>query len=280
MVNENDSDENPTSDTVVTEPPKPKPPVVHQKTKNVVINIAHFSMQFDDTKEQQNRDAGNVFDRGYRWVTGTEAGHRGTLLDVLRVRSATAGYTFHVYKSNWIAVKKSVIVKGSYDKGGDTIVDNDLTVGKGSDSNISWIQYKDVELGRLVTVLSSHYPVKGRPDASPEYSVNLRHNKTLAQAIGEKAEMEGAGKALVFYGGDQNIVDRVADTFFGAPLTSAWDELGKHEDTGHGNIDVIASYDGDGQVKAKYVRALDDKELFMFADHFPVEAGYSVRVPI
>lgn len=241
------------------------------------VDIAHFSMQFSDTKLQQNRDAAKVFARGYDWITGTEAGRRGTLLDVLRIAASRSGYTFHVYKSNWLAVRKDRISKGTYDKGGETVVDNDKTVGNGSDSNVAWVQFFDKELNRTVTVLCSHYPRRGRPNASPAQSVNLKHNKTLARAIGDIAEKEGVGKAVVFYGGDQNISDRHEDTFFGEPLTSAWDELGKYENTGHGNIDVIASLDSDGQVEATYVRALDDEELFMFADHFPVEAGYRIR---
>lgn len=241
------------------------------------VDIAHFSMQFSDTKLQQNRDAAKIFRRGYDWITGTEAGYKGTLIDVLRVGAATSGYAFHVYKSNWIAVRKDRIRQGSFDKGGETVVDSDVTVGNGSDSNVAWVQFYDGALGRTVTVLCSHYPTRGRPNSSQDQSVNLKHNKTLARAIGDLAEKEGKGKALVFYGGDQNIVDRIADTFFGEPLTSAWDELKKHRNTGHGNIDVIASLDKDRQVEAKYVRALDDKKLFLFTDHFPVEAGYKVR---
>lgn len=66
------------------------------------------------------------------------------------------------------------------------------------------------------------------------------------------------------------------DTFFGQPLTSAWDELNRHESTGHGNIDVIASYNKDGRVKALDIVALDDKEFFLHTDHFLVEATFQV----
>jgi hypothetical protein len=72
--------------------------------------------------------------------------------------------------------------------------------------------------------------------------------------------------------------DRKTDTFFVAPMTSAWDELDKYENTGHGPIDVIASYDHDGRVKAKYIRALDDKEFSLHTDHFLIEAGFDVRL--
>jgi hypothetical protein len=99
----------------------------------------------------------------------------------------------------------------------------------------------------------------------------------LAQAIGALAEEKGAGNALVFYGGDQNIVDRTYDTFLGqADLTSCWDELQRWENTGHGNIDVIASYDRDGRVRCLKATVLDDTEFPLFTDHWYVEAIYGI----
>lgn len=251
-----------------TKPPKPKGET-HR------LDLAHFSLQFSDTPAQQKADVAKIFTRGYEWVTGTEAGQE-PLKGMLAAAAEDAGYKFHAYKSNWIAVRRTSIQKGTYKTGGDTIIENDLVAGRGHDTNIVWVRFEHPELGEI-TVLCSHYPTMGRPEGPPEKRVNLWANQKLAAAIGDKAREAGKGSALVFYGGDQNINDAIHDTFFGQPLTSAQDELGKHERTHWAQIDVIASYDRDGRVEAKYVRALDDSELTMHTDHHPVEAGFLVR---
>jgi hypothetical protein len=60
-------------------------------------------------------------------------------------------------------------------------------------------------------------------------------------------------------------------------MTSLADELKAWQNTGHGSIDVIASYDQDGRVKGKYWRVLDDSEFKLNTDHWLCEGGYEVR---
>lgn len=234
-------------------------------------------MQFSDSKSQVVRDAAKIFDRGYDWLTGTEAGE-APVLPTFRAAAAEAGYKFFAYKSNFVAIKKKLIVPGSYERGGTTVVDNDETVGRGHDLNFVWGSFEHKDVGDI-TVIASHYALLGKPHAAPDKQVNLKENRELAHAIGDFADEAAKGRRLAFYGGDQNISDRLADTFFGGNLTSAWDELNKYEDTGHGNIDVIASHDKDKRVKAKYIRALDDSEFHLNTDHFLVEAGFTVELP-
>lgn len=242
------------------------------------LDLGHFSLQFSDTKTQKQADVNKIFTRNYDAITGTEAGEE-PLTGMLRAAAKKHGYTFYEYKSNWVAINRSICKRLSYRKGAQTIIDNDLVVGPGHDSNIVWgtFTHKDPGVGRI-SILCSHYPTKGRPDAKDAARrVNIRWTKKLALAVGAKARVLGKGVDLVFYQGDQNIDDAVADTFFGAPLTSAQDELDQHEKTHWAQIDVSASFNGDGRVRALYVRALDDKELHMFSDHYPLEAGYAIR---
>lgn len=240
------------------------------------LDVAHYSLQFSDTAREKKHDAAEMFSNKYDAITGTESGERETRL-ILRTAAHNAGYTLHVGNSNFVAFKKKLIRPNSYKFGSKAFVNNDLTFGPGHDLHVTWGQIKVNRLGTL-TVLASHYATKGRPVRGP-LSVNLRWNKVLAKNIGDMAEKFGEGSdAIVLYGGDQNIVDRTADTFFGEDLTSVWDELQKWENTGHGNLDVIASYDRDHRVKARYIRALDDKEQFMHTDHYPVEAGFRVQL--
>lgn len=247
---------------------------------SVKVRIAHASMQFSDSPKQKEHDVNVLFERAlnrdYCWITGTEAGEQ-PLRGLLRGAAKEAGFKFFEYKSNWIAVDREIILPGTYKAKGSTIIENDLVAGPGHDSNIVRARFKMHEVG-TVNVLCSHYPTKGRPNVkNPEYSRNLKWTRKLAEAIGAKTEKVGAGKALVFYGGDQNIVDRFADTFFGQPLTSAWDELKEWDNTGHGNIDVIASFDRDKRVKAKQVEAYPDKKVFLNTDHYLIEAVYEIQ---
>lgn len=242
---------------------------------SMVLDLAHYSLEHSDTPKQKAHDVGLMFSKDYDGITGTEAG-QGDMIRLLRVYGHDAGYALHIYKSNFVAIKKKLIVKGTKVKHAETFVDNDLTKGRGFDLNVVGMTVTTPNLGTW-SLLASHYATKGRPTGG-ELGQNRRWNRELARGIGGLADELGAGKDLVFYGGDQNIPDREYDTFFGESLTSAWDELGKYENTGHGNIDVIASYDKDGRVEARYIRALDDREQHMFGDHFPVEAGFDVKL--
>lgn len=251
--------------------------------KAINVNMMHTSMQFSDNREQKQHDAKRIFDRAklrnVAWLTGTEAGE-DPLKTILHLEAQAHGYTFACYKSNWLAVHKAIITPGSYKVDYETIINNDFVVGSGHDPSLIWAQFKMPRIGP-VTVMGSHYPRFGQPDSSdPLQRRNLAVNEKVAAAIGDKAEEFGAGKALFFYGGDQNIPDKLSDTFFGEPITSVWDELHHYEGT-HGPhdqpIDVIASYNHDGRVTARYARALDDTEFFLFCDHYAVEAGYAIQ---
>lgn len=250
-----------------------KPP----KDEVMRFDLAHYSMQFSDTPEQQAQDVRKMFQQNYHGITGTEAGQL-PMQRALRALAFEFRYALHIYKSNFVAINKDLISRGEVHKFGETFVDNDETVGRGHDLNVVGMTVETDGIGTW-SLMGSHYSTNGTPAAvDPARRVNIEANKKLARGIGNLAKELGAGADLVFYGGDQNIVDRDADTFFGEDLTSVWDELGKYENTGHGNIDVIASYDKDKRVEAKYIRALTDKEQFMHTDHFPVEAGFNVRL--
>lgn len=251
-------------------------------TTDVPLDAMHVSMQFSDSKRQKVADAQAIFDRAVRrkvhWITGTEAGQED-LRTALRDAAATHGYRFTEFKSNWIAVVKTAVAKGTWKTEDFTIVPNDLTVGAGHDTSLTVVQFDHEPVGSQVTVMCSHYPRFGRPDAKdPVYRVNLEWNKKTADFIGEKAKEYGKGKSLVFYGGDQNIPDTHSDTFLGNPLTSLADELHEYPSTGHGPIDVIASYDNDGRVTGRYWRALSDKKFPLNTDHFACEGGFTVKV--
>lgn len=242
------------------------------------FRIGHASLQFSDSPDQWRHDSDVILKRGYPWITGTEVGET----DNWRILQAAAhryGYTIRRYKSNWIAVQNKIIKTGTFRYGVKTVVDNDLVAGRGHDTNYLWVSFthKTKGIGKI-SVVCSHYPTKGVPSAKdPSRRINLRWTRKIALAVSAIVARLGKGGNLAFYGGDQNIPDNLNDTFFGGPLTSCWDEVGKHPNTGHGNIDVIASYDGDGRVKCVDARVFTDKQVFLYADHYLIEADYEIR---
>jgi hypothetical protein len=268
----------------------------------VLVKAMHASLQFSDTPKQQEEDIRDLFERAKTrdvwWVTGTEAGPGAEPTGELLLRlGKAAGYQVWVPSEHkgvgnatdsWVAVDSERVKKGSWKTGFEPGIPGSKALytaqGLPGDAlprwgpkGVVWVSFENVDIG-VVGVAAAHYLTKGRsPKGQPIKGVDhYEWNKTLAAEIGDWAREHGKGKGLAFYGGDQNIVDRTDDTFFGQPLTSAWDELKKWENTGHGNIDVIASYDGDSRVSAQAVRALDDKEFFQHGDHFVVEAEFKV----
>lgn len=266
-----------------------------KKRKTHKLHLAHISMQFSDNPDQMRHDVAKLFrrakERNYAWITGTEAGPGADpLRDILADACKENKYILFVPKSPtdaWVAVNKEYVKGNKVTTRYEPIIPGSSLLNvKGSRwgpkgiTSISFETPDKIGIGP-VSVGSSHYLTKGRsPKNSPKAGDKTRYewNKKLGLAVGDWAIEHGKGRGLAFYGGDQNMVDRITDTFFGAPLTSAWDELGRYANTGHGNIDVIASYDRDGRVKATYVRALDDRKFFLHTDHYLVEAGYEVEV--
>ena len=191
-----------------------------------LFNI-HVSMQFSDTREQKLHDAEHIFTRAKKkdaaWVTGTEAGE-AELWDILRDAAERHGYKTHRYKSNWIAVRKAVIRPGSWETGSVDVADSSQTVGRGHDPAFPWVTFEHANK-RIGTISlgAGHYPTKGQTPSDPNHAIN----RLYAQKIGAWAKEKGAGKALVFYNGDQNMPDNKLDTFFDQPLTSLGDELQK-----------------------------------------------------
>jgi len=241
----------------------------------ITIDVMHCSMQFSDRTPQKKSDAAKILERADRrkvwWITGTEAGAGAStdLRAALEKECKAHNFRFHVAGDTWIAVNRDMIEPKSYDRGATKILDSSQGVGRHSDRMLTWASFTNPLVGK-VSVACCHYLLQG----SKPGDVNYALNKKIATTIGDWGKKAGAKAALAFYGGDQNIQDRSLDTFLGAPFTSLADELGKYESTGHGQIDVIASYNHDGRVKGKYWRALDDKEFPLNTDHYATEGGF------
>jgi hypothetical protein len=242
-------------------------------TKAVRVDVMHQSMQYSDTTAQQLADSRKLFERArirqVWWVTGTEANQPEDSRNFKQEAEAHGYRYFHRGGDVWIAVDPARATK----------FDSDFTevikgkAGSYPTRGVLRVSF-DTDLGR-VTVLACHYNLSGprHPNAP-----GAKQNPKLAAALSNAAEQYGKGTGLVFYGGDQNLKDENTDTFYGHPLTSAWDELKHYEPThpGRETIDVIASYNKDGRVKANYIHAKNDSQFKLHTDHFLVEAGFDV----
>lgn len=265
------------------------------------VRTAHISLQYTDGDRQTTRDIERIFDRAvdrrHAWVTGTESGPGAgnTGAELVRI-SREHGYRPWVPEHQgrgiaqntdcWVAVRQDLI-SGNFDRGYRHVFDGSAQLEDDFDrQGRQWGPKGLVHVGfdtthpglGRVSVGVAHYLTGGREKGTPFWD----HNRLLGAEITDWARQEGKGPALVFYAGDQNMDDSKneqpqGDTFFGGPLTSTWDELEKWENTGHGNIDVIASYNRDGRVTAMRTNALNDKEFPLNTDHFLVEAEFSVE---
>jgi hypothetical protein len=278
------------------------------KAPTTLLRLMHASLQFGIPDRDHTSDLTKIFDRAQKrevaWITGTEAGpgSGNTGEELIRI-GKEHGYRLWVPATQakrsgsstdcWVAVRRD-LVKGDWETGYEPGIPGSAQLYKeaGIDAEfprwgpkgVAWVSFDSIpELGH-VSVGAAHYLTDARsPKADPIHGVDhWEWNNRLANVVGEWAREKGAGAGLAFYGGDQNMADSKndepqGDTFFGSPLTSAWDEVDHYENTGHGDIDVIASYDKDGRVEAQAIRALDDKEFPLQMDHFAVEAEYRVR---
>lgn len=240
------------------------------------VKVAHFSGEFSDKPYMWEHDAERIFTRGYAWLTGTEVGENWNFAVVKRV-AKSHGYVIRRFRANWVAVKKNIIKRGTLKWGTELVVKSSEQYGHQPDRGLLWATFEHRTPGvGIVSVIGSHYPTKGQPDGKGIYRRNLPLTKRMAAALRRKTNELGKGPALVFYGADQNIRDRVNDTFFGGPLISCWDELKKWPDTGHGNIDVIARFKKDARVTCVRARAFTDRDLFLYSDHYLIEAVYRI----
>lgn len=237
------------------------------------ISIQHTSMQFSDSREQVAADAKKIFTREADICAGTEVAGAGSHIGpILGQEALRQGYKYFQGGDTWIAVAKS-LVAGGWDTHHTPVIAANEGATKHSKKGLTTVSFDTEELGRI-HVGCGHYLTKGAKPGDPNFALNRKY----ADAIGKWAREAGQGSDIVLYTGDQNISDRLEDTFFGWPLTSIQDELERWPGTGHGPIDVIATYDPDLRVSADSLKVLADAQLPLHTDHFLLKGVVKVGV--
>lgn len=271
------------------------------------VRAAHISLQFSDSAKQQERDIVSLFhratQRNYAWLTGTESApgsgnKNGPLLDRIGEDSGFRMWVPSLYEDGegrfadcWIAVREN-FVNGPWKTDYRHVIPRSAKLyaelnhenpakmkPKWGPKGLTTVEFKNNRLGEF-NLGSAHYLRYGDEDTPDAVIHGVDHyewNKKLAKEIEDWALEVGKGPALAFYAGDQNMNDRKYDTFHGGPMTSVADELRRWQNTGHGPIDVMASFNRDKRVEAMSFRVFDDTEFFLHTDHFLLEAIYRIE---
>ena len=240
-------------------------------------------MQFSDSNAQHAKDAMLVFDRAVDksiWAcTGTEAGGSKSNHDLRDALIREAGkHEFFIFShplGEWVALNKRFLenfekgFEGPFIKGTTGLK---ASQGAHSGRGVAWASgtAKGKRLGRI-TVGSAHYLTNRSEAVSGS-------NDRMVKGINAWATKHGKGNGVVFLGADVNTNDKRRDVFNGRPLTTIADELKKWPATMESGavIDIVASYDHDGRVKAKSYDVLDDREYKLNTDHYLLQATYEI----
>lgn len=250
-------------------------------TNEVVLKFSHASLQFNDTDRQHTHDISAIFSRDSDIITGTEAGRgAGNTARELKRLAKEKGYFLSRNRryDTWVAVKQTIVMPGTWSRGSTLgLLPSRQTFprppGRWNTMGLVWGQFRHAEAG-WISVGAVHYVT--HKAAGPNLKDRL--DKRYSRIIGRWAVKHGRRSRLAFVAGDMNRDDRKVDPFFGQPLTTCWDEIGKWPPTQkNGTIDVIASYDRDSRVRCLTAQSLPDSKVPLFTDHYLVEALYAIK---
>lgn len=252
------------------------------------LKIIHASLEVFDTDGQAVSDLRKIVGLKPHILCGTESGtdHRQDLMQDVLEKEGYVSYFPGPNTDGWIAVRAKLAGHGfrcSYRKvwgNGKSHHDPHPYAEKG----VVTFSFDHEQLGHVGIVGGGHYLTKGRwpeqaqQDHPGDPVDHVEANKKLAWAMADAAIVQSEGPdAIAFLTADTNLIDHFKDVWYGKPITTCWDELKKWPDTGHGNIDVVASVDADTRVRCSRADVLDDKELRLATDHFLVTTEYVVR---
>lgn len=245
------------------------------------LKVQHTSLQFSDKVAQHKHDVHAIFESGgdFPIKTGTEAGPGPGGTNNKELLIAAAQEHHHIINfagDSWIAVDRAIVQPGSAGKDDVFLVSNDMQqVSRGSDRIMATISFDHVEPGvGRIHYGAVHYPTKGAQPGDPNHDMNI----ICARKISEWMAKAGVGADLAFVNGDFNMQDRILDVALGHNFTTMADELKDWQNTGHGAIDGLCSYDRDGRVSAKSFNVLDDSEFFLFSDHWMCRGVWEIQL--
>ena len=241
-----------------------------------VLRVQHCSLQFSDRNRKAKHDIEQAFTykgaETYPIKTFTEVGPetdlRGHLVDAVKEFGCRAVF----FRSNAVVIDRAIIQPRTWQAGSVFVADTSVVEGPGHDSGFATARFRHVDptVGRL-SVAGSHRPTGWKDNRNRDIQ------ERYAEAEYNWAMEESEGDHLAIGAGDYNMNDITLDWFLGRRLTSMADELGAHQNTGHGPIDGFWSTDRDARVRALWFNVLDDREMFMHSDHWVCRGAWGIR---
>lgn len=242
-----------------------------------VLRGGHSSGQFSDRPDQQNQDAARLVSRfessGRDWLTGTEAGSKSVLDTAFKNTVHHSELRFIKNKTSdvWILVSKDLFT-GPIDVEWHKVIDATHEFGPRGFLRASGACPR---VGSEVTILVAHWLT----DPDDFGQANGPRNKKMADELTRLGHQFGKKRNLVFYGGDNNRTEREPGGILStSPFTSLATELDNIQNTGHGAIDCMASYNADHRVSGKSWNVLDDSEFPLHTDHYYCEGSWRVLI--
>jgi hypothetical protein len=251
-----------------------------------LLKIVHASLEVFDTDEQALHDVKELSGLGAHILCGTESGDLDRQAKI-GLALSDAGYRSYIPSrtDGWVAVKRS-LVHGDWTARYTQVIKSAPAMNDPhpySARGVVQVMFNHDSLGHITVVGGGHYLTKGRwknqaqQDHPGDPVDHVAWNHKIANAMADACLAGARGSGISFFTADTNLIDQTTDVFYGKPLTTCWDELGKWPNTGHGNIDVVGSVDSDKRVTCESAKVLTDADLHLFTDHFVVSTQYRVR---
>lgn len=250
-------------------------PTKRKQKDYVDLSIGLIPMRYDKNKDQVKHDTNVVLERDYDWFVMTELTGRNLLARTIPGLVKEAGYRVHkpLHNDTLVAVNERII-DGEYREDFVPVLSSKQGVGPHGDRGITLCSWHNDKVGPL-TVGGAHMLTRGRTKDEP----NFQLNELFCRNIHACARKFGRGRGLFFFEADTNRIDsKSKDALGDIPLSSAADETGHWEGTGHGAIDGFYKYDRDGRVEFVSTDVKTDKEVFLHTDHYLSEAKVRIKI--
>lgn len=246
----------------------------------VRVRAAQVALQHGDPRREKKHDIKALFERAQKrklwWLGGTEAGQPDTQ-ELLHDYADEYDYRLFISHSLWVAVSRDVMLAQTWEQHWTKVVDAGEGVGDHFELGIASVHWESKELG-LFNVGETHWIRRGRTPGQTPHAQNYKINQRLAEACNDWGREHGRGSSLAVIQGDLNVLV-TKDPFQGGPWSIFADEVGHHESTGHGEIDVMAKYRNDRRMEVVGWKVFNDREMPLFTDHFYCEADMDIYPP-
>lgn len=214
------------------------------------LNLGHYSLRFEDPSDYDAGLIHEIFNNSYDAITGAHKASETTLRN-LRVTAHVFGYHLFATEGLWVAVRKVLAPKG-VNKAYQIFPDG---------ANKLHVVSITCELNGIgpTTFLSARY-ADGRAEVYEPVPIT------------SMAEMLEVEDNLIFYSGPQVNISDETDVYYEAD--DPFFAMNLREEV----TPAFAAFDLEDRVEATYLHGRNQFESYIGAEHFPIEAGFEVKL--